>query len=344
MKFGISIPTCVEGMAYPIRFADHNEVIALGVEAERLGYDSVLVNDHFSTMPYVREQFAEPPRFYEPLTTLGFLAARTERIRMMTGVVVMPMREPVLLAKQAATIDQLSNGRLTLGIGVGAYRAEFESVHPELAGAPRGELVAEGIEALTRLFGQRVADFAGTHYRFTNVEMYPKPVQDPFPLFSCGNAEGTIRRAAIWCAGWMPAGMPADRLAGGVARLRGYAAEAGRDGAAIEVAPQLVLCVDRDPERAMERFTASQAYEHLVSLRKSTLKGIELDSYTSQNLIGTPEQIVERIGRLAEAGATQLAGMIVVANTTEEMREQMKLFAAEVMPAFAAPATAGEGA
>lgn len=334
MKFGISIPTCVEGMAYPIRFADHREVIALGVEAEELGFHSVLVNDHFSTMPYVREQFADAPRFFEPLVTLGFLAARTERIRMMTGVVVMPMREPVLLAKQAATIDQLSNGRLTLGIGIGAYRAEFESVHPELAGVPRGELVAEGIEALTRLFGQRVAEFSGTHYRFTDVEMYPKPVQDPFPLFSCGNAEGTIRRAASWCAGWMPAGMPVDRLAAGVGRLRQYAAEAGRDGAALDVAPQLVLCVDRDPERAMERFTGSQVYEHLFSLLKSTLKGIDLDSYTSQNLIGTPEQIIGRVRALAEAGATELAGLIVVSNTTGEMREQMRVFAAEVLPAF----------
>lgn len=335
MKFGVSLPTCVEGMAYPIRFADEREVIALGVEAERLGFDSVLVNDHFSTMPYVREQFADPPRFYEPLITLGFLAARTQRIRMMTGVVVMPMREPVLLAKQAATIDQLSDGRLTLGIGVGAYRAEFESVHPDLARAPRGELVEEGIRALTVLFNERVAEFSGAHYRFTNVELYPKPRQDPFPMFSCGNAEGTITRAARWCAGWMPAGMPTDRLAAGVGRLHAYAAEAGRDGTTLEVAPQLVLCIDRDPDLAMRRFTTSQAYEHLVSLRKSTLRGIDLDSYASQNLIGTPEQVVERIHRLAEAGATQLAGMIVVANSTTQMREQMAMFAEQVMPAFA---------
>jgi alkanesulfonate monooxygenase SsuD/methylene tetrahydromethanopterin reductase-like flavin-dependent oxidoreductase (luciferase family) len=133
----------------------------------------------------------------------------------------------------------------------------------------------------------------------------------------------------------MPAGMPTDRLAAGVQRLHGYAAEAGRDGTALEVAPQLVLCLDRDPERAMERFTSSQAYEHLVSLRKTTLRGIELDSYASQNLIGPPEQVVQRIQRLAEAGATQLAGLIVVANSTAEMREQMAMFAADVMPVFA---------
>lgn len=335
MRFGISIPTSVEGMAYPIRFADEQDVISLGVEAEELGFDSVLVNDHFSTMPYVREQFADPPRFWEPLVTLGYLAARTSRIRMMTGVVVMAMREPVLLAKQAATIDHLSNGRLILGIGVGAYRAEFESVHPELAGANRGKLVAEGVESLHRLFTDRISAFDGEYFRFTDIELYPKPRQTPFPIYSCGNAEGTLERAAKWGAGWMPAGMPVDRLAGGVERLREHAVAAGRGDVDFEVAPQLVLCLDRDPEAAMARFTASQAYEHLVSLRSSTLKGMELESFTSQNLIGTPEQVIERIRALGAAGATEMAGMIVVANSVPEMRDQMKLFASEVLPAFA---------
>lgn len=334
MRFGISIPTSVEGMAYPIRFADEQDVIALGVEAEELGFDSVLVNDHVSTMPYVREQFLEPPRFWEPLVTLGYLAARTERIRMMTGVIVMPMREPVVLAKQAATLDHLSNGRLTLGIGIGAYRAEFESVHPELAGINRGRYVAEGLEALHRLFTDRIASYEGEYIRFADIELFPKPRQQPFPLVSCGNAEGTIDRAAQWCSGWMPAGMPVDRLAAGVAQLHEKAAGYGRDGTTLAVTPQLVLCLDSDPEAALERFTASQAYEHLVSLRKTTLRGIELESYSTQNLIGTPEQVIERIRALGEAGATEMAGMIVVAGSVGDMREQMRLFAAEVLPAF----------
>lgn len=335
MRFGISIPTSVEGMAYPIRFADERDVIALGVEAEELGFDSVLVNDHVSTMPYVREQFTDPPRFWEPLVTLGYLSARTERIRMMTGVIVMPMREPVILAKQAATIDHLSNGRLTLGIGIGAYRAEFESVHPELTDINRGKYVAEGIEALTRLFTQRIASYEGEYIHFTDIELFPKPRQDPFPIVSCGNADGTIDRAAQWCSGWMPAGMPVERLAAGVAKLRELAAGYGRDGSKLEVTPQLVLCMDRDPEAALERFTASQVYEHLVSLRKTTLRGIELETYTSLNLIGTPEQVIERIRAIGGAGATELAGMIVACNTVPEMRDQMKLFADEVLPAFA---------
>src|SRR5690606_33013091 len=146
---------------------------------------------------------------YEPMVTLTYIAALTSAIRLMTGVVVMPMREPVLLAKQVATLDQISGGRLTIGLGVGAYRAEFEAVYPARAGIPRGELVAEGFEAMTRLFEQRRASYDGAHFGFDDVEMYPKPVQTPFPIYSCGNADGTIRRAATHGAGWMPAGMPA---------------------------------------------------------------------------------------------------------------------------------------
>jgi probable F420-dependent oxidoreductase len=323
-------------MAYAIRFADHEGVLRLATRAEDLGFDSVLVNDHLSTMPYVREMFSEPPRFYEPMVTLTYIASHTTTLRMMTGVVVIPMREPVLLAKQVATLDQISGGRLILGVGVGAYRAEFEAVYPARMGIPRGELVAEGIQAMKLLFEERRASFDGEHFAFTDVEMFPKPHQDPFPIYSCGNAEGTIQRAAKWGAGWMPAGMPAERLRSGVQRLRDYAAEAGRADVAIDVAPQLVLCLGRDPRAAMEKFSRSQAHEHLVSLRASTLKGIDIAGYAEQNLIGSPEQVIDRIERLREAGATELAGMIVVADDEKDMAEQMELFSAEVMPHFAA--------
>jgi probable F420-dependent oxidoreductase len=334
MRFGVALPTSVEGMANPIRFADHNGILRLAIDAEKFGYDSVLVNDHLSTMPYVREKYADPPRFYEPLITLTHVASHTTTLRLMTGVIVIPMREPVLLAKQVATLDQISNGRVTLGVGVGAYRAEFEAVYPARSAAPRGELVAEGIQSLKTLFDDRRSTFHGKHFSFDDVEMFPKPVQDPFPILSCGNAEGTIKRAGEWCAGWMPAGMPADRIAAGVEKLHAYAADAGRDGSTLEVAPQLVLCLGRDTDAAMEKFIASQTYEHLVSLRNSTLKGVELESFRSQNLIGSPEQIIAGIERLRDAGATQLAGMIVVADTEADMSEQMEIFGAEVMPSF----------
>jgi len=321
-------------MAYPIRFADHEGIRRIAQRVEELGYDSVLVNDHYSTMPYVREGFAEPPRFYEPLITLTYVAAHTSRVKLMTGVVVMPVREPVLLAKQAACLDQISGGRLILGLGVGAYRPEYTSIHPRQAKAPRGALVAEGIEALIKLFNERRASYDGKYRAFTDVEMYPKPLQTPFPLLSCGNATGTITRAATMCAGWMPAGLPDDRIAAGVVEMRQQAIAAGRDPDSLMVTAQTVLCIDDDIAAAGERFRGSQVYEHLVSLRQSTLRGIDIDAYMSQNLIGGPKQIIDRINKLAEVGVNHLAGLIVVANTEAELIDQVERLAAEVMPAF----------
>jgi|SRR4051812_17323935 probable F420-dependent oxidoreductase len=334
MEFGVALPTCTEGMAYPIRFADHTGILRVAVELEELGFDSALVNDHYSTMPYVREMFDQPPRFYEPMVTLTYVAARTSRLKLMTGVIVMPMREPVVLAKQAACLDQISGGRLILGVGVGAYRAEFESVRPMMIEAPRGELVTEGIESLQRLFTDRRASYRGKYFAFDDVEMFPKPLQDPLPILSCGNAPGTIQRAATLCAGWMPAGLPVERMAAGVERLHQLAVEAGRDPSSLLVAPQTVLCIDRSPDAAAERFRNSQVYEHLASLRNSTLKNIDIEAYMSQNLIGDPEEIIRRITVLERAGANHLAGLIVVANTELEMLDQIRFFAREVLPAF----------
>lgn len=335
MEFGVALPTCTEGMAYPIPFTDHEGVLRVAVEAERLGFESVLVNDHYSTMPYVRDGFPDPPRFYEPLVTLTYVAAQTRSVRLMTGIIVLPMREPVLLAKQVATLDQLSGGRLVLGVGVGAYRAEFTSVRPELARVPRSELVEEGIEALLALFTERRASYRGTHLAFDDVELYPKPLQDPLPILSCGNAPGTIRRAGALCSGWMPAGLPPQRLRAGVVEMRRVAGAAGRDSNGFAVAPQLVLCLDDDPDAAARRFTSSQVHEHLVSLRQSTLKDLDVGEFIAQNLIGSAEQVVERIGVLEDAGATHLAGMIVVADTEAELLEQLRRFAMEVGPSFA---------
>lgn len=334
MEFGVALPTCTEGMAYPIRFADHKGVLRVALELENLGFDSALVNDHYSTMPYVREMFDQPPRFYEPLVTLTYIAAHTSRLKLITGVVVMPMREPVVLAKQVATLDQISGGRLILGVGVGSYRAEFESVRPNMIEAPRGALVAEGIASLNELFSQRRATYHGRYFAFEDVELFPKPLQVPFPILSCGNASATIRRAATSCAGWMPAGLPADRMAAGVARMREHAREAGRDPSSLLVAPQAVLCIDATDDAAADRFAHSQVYEHLSSLRSTTLKNIDVEAYMSQNLIGSPDEIIRRIGRMAEAGANHLAGLIVVANTEDEMMQQIRLFAREVLPAF----------
>jgi len=116
----------------PLPFADLGDVVRISQAAERLGYHSVWGNDHITAPRYVREAHANQPRFFEPLITLAYVAAHTTTIRLGTAVLVMPMREPVYLAKQVATLDHASHGRVLLGVGVGAYREELEAIKPTM--------------------------------------------------------------------------------------------------------------------------------------------------------------------------------------------------------------------
>jgi alkanesulfonate monooxygenase SsuD/methylene tetrahydromethanopterin reductase-like flavin-dependent oxidoreductase (luciferase family) len=125
-------------------------VVDTALEVEQLGYYDAGGNDHLSTMRFVREAWSDPPDYFEPLVTLAHIAAKTSVLRLTTGIMVLPMREPVLMAKQVATPDQLSGGRVMLGVAVGGYRDEFEAVRPDLADANRAELTREIIEVTTR--------------------------------------------------------------------------------------------------------------------------------------------------------------------------------------------------
>lgn len=334
MKFGVGLPTCTAGMMYPVPFATPEDIVRVAVEAEELGYYEVAGNDHISTQRYVRDTFPDPPDFFEPLITYAYCAARTSVLRLVTGVIVLPMRHPVLLAKQLATLDQFSGGRVILGAGVGAYREEFEAAYPDLKDVPRAELAREGIRALRCLFGDRRSTFEGKHYRFHDVEMYPKPIQRPLPIYSAGNAEGSIKRAGELCEGWLPAGIGPDRIREGKAKLEQYARAAGRDPSSIAIAPQLIVCLGSTTEKAREVFQRSQLYHHLVSLQQSTLKGVDVESYLGINLVGTPDHVCRKVAELGAAGVSHLCGLYFVGNTVEEMMSQVQTFAREVIGNF----------
>jgi alkanesulfonate monooxygenase SsuD/methylene tetrahydromethanopterin reductase-like flavin-dependent oxidoreductase (luciferase family) len=131
IQFGIGIPTGTEGLMYPIPFAKARDNIRLSQAAERFGFDSVWGNDHISTQHYVRQEFKRPPNYYAPLITLASIAENTRQIKVATALLVVPFRHPVLIAKELATLDHLANGRLLVGVGIGAYREEFEAMSGE---------------------------------------------------------------------------------------------------------------------------------------------------------------------------------------------------------------------
>jgi len=333
MLVSAGLPTGMEGLTYPIPFSEPDAVIKIARHAEALGYHSVWGNDHMTTQHYVRAEFPAPPRFWEPLMTYAFVAAATTTLRFGTGLLVLPMRRDIVVtAKQIATLDHFSGGRLEIGVGIGAYREEFEALHPGERLA-RGAIVDEGLQALNLLFGQRVASFDGAYYKFRDVELAPKPLQRRLPIYVGGNNVNNIKRAIRYDAdGWLPAAVPLDRLREDVKLLHELAHQAGRDPKSVAVAPQYVVHLGKTQEAALARFRQSQMNAHLTSLRKSTLKSQGALSHEDINLIGAPDAVIARARALKAAGVTHLLGLYFAANSVDELLDQMQMFAEQVMP------------
>jgi probable F420-dependent oxidoreductase len=237
MKFGLSTLTrglCTTRAAYQ----------AVAQAAERAGFDFLSVSDHVvvpqnlkSAYPYAAGGAfgaAEHGHCFDQLTTLAFLAGCTERLRLLTSVLVVPHRPPILAAKQLATIDVLSQGRLIVGAGAGWMREEFA-----LLGAPfeaRGSATDEYLEAFRILWTHDRPAYQGTHLSFSDVLFYPKPLQQPHPPIWIGGESRAARQRAIKFAdAWYPGNNnqrwpldTAERLAAAIAGIQSECEMAGR--------------------------------------------------------------------------------------------------------------------
>lgn len=332
-RFGAAYPTGMEGLMYPVPFSDTDDLVELAVEAESLGFDSIGGNDHIVTQDYVSAEWDDDPRYYDVFNTFSYVAAKTSEITLNTAVTVLPLRDPVWVAKQAMTLDRLSGGRLLLGTGVGAYREEFEAVHPDVS-MTRGRIMDESVEALARLFAEGPASYDGEHVAFEDVDLSPRPVQDPFPLYVGGNHPNAMRRAVAYGDGWLPAGLTPAEIEERNADLATLCSEHDRDLDEIDVAPQLIAAIDSDGRTARETFERSQVFEHLKSLSVSTLQDQSLEDVVAENLIGTPDDIVEKLTRYREAGVSHFPAIIFAANDVAQLHDQMETFARTVMPSF----------
>jgi probable F420-dependent oxidoreductase len=322
----------MEGLTYPIPFSDLDNLVKIAKQTEALGYHSVWGNDHMTTQHYVRAEFAVPPRFWEPLVTYSFLAAHTTKLRFGTGVLVLPMRRDIVVtAKQIATLDHISDGRLEIGVGVGAYREEFEALNPNST-VHRGDMVEEGVKALQLLFSERSASFEGKYYKFKDVELFPKPKQKRLPIYFGGNNANHLRRTAQSADGWVPAGLPKETLQRMVRELEQMTEAAGRNFSDLQIAPQYVVHIGRNQDKAVAAYKQSQMYKHFESLKKSTLKGQRSLNSEDINLIGSIETVVERANALREAGVTHFLGLFFAANSVPQFLDQMQMFAEEVRP------------
>jgi alkanesulfonate monooxygenase len=217
---------------------DARELVEYGVRVEQLGFDSVWVWDHML--------LGVEPNFpiIDSLTVLTAIAARTTRIKMGTGILVLPLRNAVALAKQLSSMDQLSQGRLVMGMASGWYKREFDAV-----GVPferRGRIMDQSLEILNRLWTEDMVDGQYDPYNLRNAVMLPKAVQRPRPtLLIGGYVDRVLKRAAVASDGWLTYFYRPESFTRSWDKVRSFAKEAGRDPDRLLNANQLPIMIGK---------------------------------------------------------------------------------------------------
>ena len=189
--------------------------------------------------------------YHEPFVLFGFLGAVTRHLELVTSILILPQRQTVLVAKQAAELDLLTGGRLRLGVGVGRNWMEYEALNEDFEN--RGRRIEEQVDVLRQLWTEELVTYDGTWHHLDRMGLNPMPVQRPIPIWMGSYVgqvvEQVIRRIGRLADGWFPQMPPGDELAAVLGRLRGYAVEAGRDPASIGVEGSMPIKRDDDPER-----------------------------------------------------------------------------------------------
>jgi probable F420-dependent oxidoreductase len=315
MKYGFYLPT--RGQT-----ATPEALEALLARGEALGFDSVMIADHVvfpteirSKYPYtVSGAFPGYGDALEQLTLMAFVAGITKRLRLVTSVMILPYRNPVLTAKMLATVDVLSRGRVTVGVGVGWLREEFEALQASDFDR-RGAVSNEYLQIFKALWTQDPADFAGEFYQFAGLRCLPHPLQKPHPpIWIGGHSRPALRRVAKYGNGWHPVGAnPAvplrpQELQTALDELQRFVEAEGRDPAAITISFKAPL-YDVSPAGQLDR----QA-------------GMERRPFS-----GTPAQVAEDIATYGRLGVSELIFDFRSESQSESL-ERLEHFATVIKP------------
>lgn len=304
LAFAISIPQHVaDGTFDPAGFRRYL------ARAEELGFDSAW------TMEQVLSPGAAP--LLDPIETMTYAAACTERLRLGCAVFVTPLRNPVHLAKSLATLDQLSRGRLEVGVGTGGRNRPFAAFDADPASFVAR--FSEGLRLMKALWTEPEVTFDGRFWQLEGAAMEPKPFQKPHPpVWFGGSHPDALRRAVRHGDGFFGAGSTAtEQFAQQVPVVREALAEAGRDPAGFRIAKRIYVVVDDDAERARRR-TA----DALVGIYGGFGRSLEPAA-----VIGSPEAVAEGVRAVADAGA-----QLILFTPFFDEAEHMERLAAEVIP------------
>ncbi len=286
-------------------------LIDYGVRVEKLGYESIWAWDHI--LLGVEPSFP----IIEALSILTAIAVRTQTIKLGTGVLVMPMRNPVILAKELGSLDLISNGRLIVGAAVGWYKREFRAMGVEFH--ERGKIMERSLDIIKRLWTQERVTEDFPPYSIKDAVMYPKPVQKPHPpILIGGYVDAVLRRAATKGDGWLTYYYTAESFASNWARIRGFAEEAGRNPDELTSTNQLPIYVGPRSKVEAPMCEWLQTDWDYASWSESTAESA---------IMGSVDECVEQ---LQEHVATGVDRLIFVPYRYQD--EQLEIIAREIIP------------
>lgn len=237
MRYGVVFPQTEIGK-------DPSAIRDFAQAAEELGYHHLLAYDHVvganpASRPGWRPPYTYKDTFHEPFVLFGYLAGLTKRIELATGVIILPQRQTVLVAKQAAALDVLSGGRLRLGIGIGWNPVEYEALGENFKN--RGRRSEEQVEVMRKLWTQELVTFEGEWHKITDAGLNPLPIQRPIPIWFGGGHDQTLRRVARLGDGWFPLLGPDDKCRAMIEKIRAYTREAGRDPRSVGIEGRIMI-------------------------------------------------------------------------------------------------------
>jgi probable F420-dependent oxidoreductase len=277
------------------RLGYRDSIVAIAQKAEALGYASLWTNDHVLVPSSRPEPFGN---VLESLTTLSYLAASTKQIQLGTGILVLPQRDPLLVAKQAATISHLSGGRLALAVGVGYIQEEYGYLRADFSN--RGHLADEYISAMRELFESDTPEFHGPHITYADVLFSPRP-SPRIPILVGGDSPAALKRAATLGDGWYGLWQSPDQVRAAIAQINTFGPKAP-----FEVSVRLLTHVG----------------------------GLIPDGQPEATLHGEPDAILEKIQQYSAAGVDRIVIELVSAELDDFLR-QLGRFADEITPHIA---------
>ncbi|MGB2693837.1 MAG: LLM class F420-dependent oxidoreductase [Dehalococcoidia bacterium] len=300
MRFGTALPGTQNMPDRPEwERGDVGALVAVARKADELGYAWLPCSDHV----VIPQRYASSmgTMWYEPATTLAFVAGVTQRTRLLTHVLVLPYHNALQVAKQYSTLDRLSGGRVILGVGAGHLRGEFRAL-----GAPyeeRGAATDEAVRAIRVLWSDDPATFHGERYDFWDVHLSPRPVQPHIPIWVGGNSRRAARRAVELGDGWIPFELTFDELRERIVYLR-----------------------------SLPRYERATPFDIVVPAGAVDLMDDAVDGARAP-FNGSRQQIIDDIAAYIALGATGMTATFR-ARSLDEHLEKLESFAREIMPAF----------